>query len=990
MRKQFLSFLFILLTLPAVAQQFQKATGIMYYDAPPNFIPSDQYGTEIVKVTGTNDIYVWNSVDGAWSLLPSVASAVDSTRLVQDSILVYWRDASEIRRDTLAVGAGGGGAVSTVNGQSGSVNLTAADVGAVDLAELNDSLAAKPDEVGRVEAERFPGATISERLINAAIEAESGEGEVFLQGQPSDISTFPYQTYENTVITSENPDVIKTGTIHPDVYRVHNTRSAKATGLPVFHIKPDKLSTFLSSPTKKVVVMSTSLGTQAVGTSPLDSYTSKLAMSLSSVYGDIEFERRAIGASNASMFNSVVGPSGGVGSFDPNDDQYAWAETDKTWIEHVEDEAADLLILGWTMNDAGTFSTHDAYRRMLDTIATWEKVPSVLFVTAPPPTLADDFAGSPSQISVNESSAYLRAYAQVHPMVAGCLDANRIGMMKLMGVDPASPVYADTVISLPDTTGIVMPSPAKEWEIAFDADWSATGAVNRYIRIRTGGQNADEIQIFPNRGTNTRNIVLQTQTQSYTVNFRSDAKDTRAPGRWKIQVNFPYIFVEFDGDIMYEGLIGVPGEHGWHTPTLLSNHVGGYTFQNITYRPAKGADYLPSISYTQAVGAANGNAQQPKPPFGGNGVNHFSSLAYSEIYQVAFDRTIWPVSSSTGGVPSPNDQSFTGRTVPANTTTNFPGDNEETYLSANTGGGDVIVNMTDPNLIPPERSGVSRIIQAINGGITTVNANGNVLFVDATSVSSVDIFNGELLICHAIGGVWRCNRQAARPKQSRNVSTNTTFPDLTSPAGKNILALHFVNPGSNDTITLPPANQLAGDERGQVYEIHLINGSSVVLRSQSNTLYMPDGVGNISSGGSRLISVSGRTIRLHSRGDLWVVDYDPRVGTQSAVSDLNMSGNEVTNAAPATAPNSLTTLSQAQNLIRSGTVTTTTDTDGIVSLTLPTTPAGPVIVTLSNSPEIRSIERESISGTTLTAKVQSFAGVVGNQLVTVNYMYKSQ
>ncbi len=83
------------------------------------------YGGYIYRSTANNNVTTPGV--GTWEIIPGSTTAGE-TRLVQDSILVYYRVGVEVDRDTIWGIGSGGGAVSSVNSQTGAVVLDPDDL----------------------------------------------------------------------------------------------------------------------------------------------------------------------------------------------------------------------------------------------------------------------------------------------------------------------------------------------------------------------------------------------------------------------------------------------------------------------------------------------------------------------------------------------------------------------------------------------------------------------------------------------------------------------------------------------------------------------------------------------------------------------------------------------------------------------------------------------------------------------------------------------
>jgi len=105
----------------------------------------------------------------------------------------------------------------------------------------------------------------------------------------------------------------------------------------------------------------------------------------------------------------------------------AWyQDTSKTWLEYVKAESPDLLILAFGMNDANGFNA-TAMHLTIKEIKSWTKVPSLLFVTTPVPSMAttinDNYYKTVFQEGRDQVAGYVRSYASHYGH--SLLDMNR-------------------------------------------------------------------------------------------------------------------------------------------------------------------------------------------------------------------------------------------------------------------------------------------------------------------------------------------------------------------------------------------------------------------------------------------------------------------------------------------------------------------------------------------------------------------------------------
>jgi hypothetical protein len=164
MKRIFFIAMFLVSALAAIGQTDatpDKGTGIWYFSGKPGAVPNETYGSEIAFNLNSGELYKWNRDSSGWFRLfeitndygapsgnPSTGPKTylnrengmfyfwdgdswegmnDRTRLVQDSILVYYLNLTEIGRDTISGTGGGGGGTDdqtaaeveyTENGQS--------------------------------------------------------------------------------------------------------------------------------------------------------------------------------------------------------------------------------------------------------------------------------------------------------------------------------------------------------------------------------------------------------------------------------------------------------------------------------------------------------------------------------------------------------------------------------------------------------------------------------------------------------------------------------------------------------------------------------------------------------------------------------------------------------------------------------------------------------------------------------------------------------
>ena len=180
------------------------------------------------------------------------------------------------------------------------------------------------------------------------------------------------------------------------------------------------------------------------GSDTLWSYL-KSAFVLNNPGKNFEFVNRAIGGmtftnANQNKFGSVPG-------------NIEWYVEDKNWLDYLNDDAPDVLIVAFGMNDSRAFVAAQ-FRLMMQTINTFNVVPDVIFCTNMVPSRMTENA-SISDFANNDGrdfvAGYVRNYAKANDY--GLIDINRQYHVVRDGIDVLNTatreVVASSSVSLP-------------------------------------------------------------------------------------------------------------------------------------------------------------------------------------------------------------------------------------------------------------------------------------------------------------------------------------------------------------------------------------------------------------------------------------------------------------------------------------------------------------------------------------------------------------
>lgn len=376
---------------------------------------------------------------------------------------------------------------------------------------------------------------------------------------------------------------------------------------------PGGLVQFYRAVSPKVVIMGDSISIEGPDAlSKSDSMSSIIAKEITRQNPgvDISFINRAIGGQTWLNANTV--PTGFP----------AWyTNQSKPWLDYVKDDAPDLLILAFGMNDANGFNA-GAVHAVIDKVKAWPKVPSLLFVTNPVPAMATTFqSGSGFYATIFQegrdwAAGYARSYAKHYGH--SVLDVNRQLCLIRDGRDYINVplkrlgVYAQSYVR--DNNVIV-----RDFTLSGDiASWPAgkvlsvkvgTGALDTVFISNSGGY--FKVTAFCQGQISTAYLDVVT-TVPVTVGQTLD------------------ISVQNDYFTLYSGITQVVSFNLIRTGGELSliaewqDTPGSGPFASVT---ANGGNFLEcqySARDSDIWGHDDGTAAI-KLPEGGNGINHFSS-----------------------------------------------------------------------------------------------------------------------------------------------------------------------------------------------------------------------------------------------------------------------------------------------------------------------------------------------------------------------------
>lgn len=332
----------------------------------------------------------------------------------------------------------------------------------------------------------------------------------------------------------------------------------------------------------------------------------------------------------------------------------AWySDTSRAWINYLADAKPDVIYIIMGSND----STEISSAALISAVAkmkAFAKVPDLVFVTEPSvcPDPDDAYAtyGSYAQQEGRDFAAGLmRSFALYNGY--GLIDANRMAGIALDGRDILRTSMKRFASSIVLTNGAyASPAPAHDFvlNLAFAGDVSANNAAfsisgnpdhPAFVRVGAGGGTGSSGDIVYIRKDTSGFFVFQCFCDG--VNYQTVNTSIPFPtGSFNLEVvkTGVWLSISIDGQQdTTRTMIGLLAHGGEFLPMTryYGLETGPWTRVN-HINLGEPMPYRPQLTSIQAWGAPNANATTSLP-YGGNGVNHFSSLASTVIYGPLLD-----------------------------------------------------------------------------------------------------------------------------------------------------------------------------------------------------------------------------------------------------------------------------------------------------------------------------------------------------------------
>lgn len=381
----------------------------------------------------------------------------------------------------------------------------------------------------------------------------------------------------------------------------------------------EDMAQFYNAANPKVVILGDSISTDGPNSlSPSDSMFAVISKAIanSNPERSVDFINRAIGGQT--WMNANTKPT----SFP------AWyTDTSKNWLDYVEEDAPDLLILAFGMNDSNGFNA-GALHAVVDKVKAWSKVPSLLFVTNPVPSIATTWSnGSGFYATIFQegrdwAAGYARSYAKHYGY--SVLDINRQFCLIRDGRDylgvplERAGVYNQSYIH--DTTII-----ARDFSLSGDiGNWPA----NKTLSIKVGPGELDTVYVSNVDGKYKVTAFCTGQQNAAYVDQQTQIPVTTGQTLDVSVLNNQFTLFSGITKVISFDLIRTGGEMALIAEWQDAANSGPFT--TITANVGNWLQCEYTARDSDIWGHDDGTADT-KLPEGGNGINHYSSKGINLI-----------------------------------------------------------------------------------------------------------------------------------------------------------------------------------------------------------------------------------------------------------------------------------------------------------------------------------------------------------------------
>ncbi|MCM3703794.1 hypothetical protein [Paenibacillus macerans] len=377
------------------------------------------------------------------------------------------------------------------------------------------------------------------------------------------------------------------------------------------------------------------------GLTPADSQYLRLVDMLTAKFPNVTFN----------FYNRAIGGK----AIQSSEDVVTFNGVSKPWSEHIKDTNPDLLIIGFGMNT--NLSLGVTFRFCMDRItnyinANYTKKPSVCWVTTPRPTMAleDEWGTYDSQLS-RHLAAYTTRYAG--RLLGGyVIDANRVSDLLRTGVD-----YSNPIMERADLTGLIsgtysesggiytmdadgeyilLDVQASDFTLEFDINFQSPDGNLwfGYNRIGTLETVALFYPSFSGVGA-IQNYANYLDAAHYSTTAGHSDTVSWADSTWRtvrVEKRSDVVNIFVNGVRFIRDLVAINNLPGHIVMRMNGTRSAVYQLRNFRFYKGTYKNYTPSLLEKEMWGNHVDGDYDTKSPYGGNGVNHPSTVGLENVY----------------------------------------------------------------------------------------------------------------------------------------------------------------------------------------------------------------------------------------------------------------------------------------------------------------------------------------------------------------------
>lgn len=418
------------------------------------------------------------------------------------------------------------------------------------------------------------------------------------------------------------------------------------------------LQRFSSTKTPNVVLVGSSTGAWSPNSIDTGSTVARILADRITQFNpdkSVKFYNRCIGAQSYDQLD-------GIPTIFPD----WYTDRSKPWLDYVKNLNPDVVFIIMGSGDSGAMS-YPRLKSVTDKINAFPKGTDIVYITQPSvnPDPHPNYAafGTKQALEGRDYAAGLiRSFAQFNKY--GFIDANRTGGIVLDGRDLMDTVSERKVSAFSIING-EFSSPYNGHDFAFRVEFPGNAAaIDSYflnaanpVFFRVGAgtsdlRGGDIVYIRKNSNGKFRFELFAKNAGNYSV-VEPDVMFPTGPFSLDIYKTGNTVGVSIanseDTTFMTFPIIA----HGGEFPAQFGCRNGGGPFSVLAYlNIGTPKQYLPALTSQQAWGEKSADATT-QLPYGGNGVNHFSSLGTTFIYGPLLNRDVLTAARQADGTYTP-------------------------------------------------------------------------------------------------------------------------------------------------------------------------------------------------------------------------------------------------------------------------------------------------------------------------------------------------